>query len=124
MPPTGDMTLPATRRTRRSIGGQSPAKKTSDKENATIDVGGTLAANRRKSRSKSMGPGGLDGLKPSAGNRRVVSAFYQATPSARPLTNGLLVSSCAFKTTTKIDSQAVHATPSRDPATQSEDHRC
>jgi kinetochore protein Spc7/SPC105 len=72
MPSAGDVTLPATRRSRRSIGGQSPSKKLSDKENATIDVGSTLAANRKKSRSKSIGPGGLDGLKPSAGNRRVV----------------------------------------------------
>ena len=76
MSPSGEVTLPATRRTRRSIGGQSPAKKTSEKENATIDMGSTLAANRKKSRSKSIGPGGLDGLKPSAGNRRVVSPLY------------------------------------------------
>jgi kinetochore protein Spc7/SPC105 len=70
--------LPATRRSRRSIGGQSP-KKTSDKENATIDIGSTSAASRKKSRSKSIGPGGLDGLKPSAGNRRVVSRLYHRT---------------------------------------------
>lgn len=71
----GDATLPATRRTRKSLGGQSPTKRAKDKENATIDVGastGTLAANRKKSRSKSIGPGGLDILKPGAGNRRVV----------------------------------------------------
>jgi hypothetical protein len=72
MAPSGEVTLPATRRTRKSIGGQSPTKKTSDKENATIDMGTTLAANRKKSRSKSIGPGGLDVLKPGAGNRRVV----------------------------------------------------
>ncbi|KAJ9158539.1 Spc7-domain-containing protein [Coniochaeta hoffmannii] len=80
MSPTGEVTLPATRRTRRSIGGQSPAKKSSEKENATVDIGSTLAANRKKSRSKSIGPGGLDGLKPSAGNRRVSLAAPSRPP--------------------------------------------
>lgn len=76
------MTLPATRRTRKSIGGQSPTKKTSAKENATIDLGSTLAANRKKSRSKSIGPGSLDILKPSGGNRRAVSPAHRRTPCA------------------------------------------
>lgn len=43
-----------------------------DKENATVDIASELAASRKKSRSKSMGPGGLDTLKPGTGNRRVV----------------------------------------------------
>jgi kinetochore protein Spc7/SPC105 len=68
----GNTTLPAPRRTRKSVGGQSPSNKKMEKENATIDVGGTLAANRKKSRSKSMGPGGLDVLRVGSGNRRVV----------------------------------------------------
>lgn len=64
----GDATLPATRRTRRSIGGK-------DRENATIDVSAATngtTATRKKSRSKSIGPGSLDILKPGAGNRRAV----------------------------------------------------
>jgi kinetochore protein Spc7/SPC105 len=48
-------------------------KRTMDKENATVDVARTLADNRKKSRSKSMGPGGLDALKHGTGNRRAVS---------------------------------------------------
>ncbi|OIW24095.1 Spc7-domain-containing protein [Coniochaeta ligniaria NRRL 30616] len=80
MAPTGDATLPATRRSRQPIGGQSPNKKTSDKENATVDIGSTLAANRKKSRSKSIGPGGLDGIKPSTGNRRVSLAAPSRPP--------------------------------------------
>ncbi|KUI70508.1 Kinetochore protein spc7 [Cytospora mali] len=64
----GDTTLPATRRTRRSTSAV-------DKDNATVDLGAgtTLAENRKKakSRSKSMGPGGLDALKAGSGNRRV-----------------------------------------------------
>ena len=46
-----------------------------DKENATVDLS-TLSSlttkgkqNAKKSRSKSVGPGGLDALKASAGNR-------------------------------------------------------
>lgn len=44
-----------------------------EKENITVDVASSLAGNggRKKSRSKSMGPGGLDALKPGSGNRRV-----------------------------------------------------
>lgn len=64
----GDTTLPATRRTRKSTSAM-------DKDNATVDLGAgtTLAENRKKSksRSKSMGPGGIDALKAGSGNRRV-----------------------------------------------------
>lgn len=65
----GDATLPSTRRTRKSTSAM-------DKDNATLDLGSgpTLADNRKKakSRSKSIGPGGLDALKAGSGNRRVV----------------------------------------------------
>jgi kinetochore protein Spc7/SPC105 len=69
-----EATLPATRRTRKSIGGGPSTRKTLDKENATLDVGGAMAGTRKKSRSKSMGPGGLDALKMGNGNRRAVRA--------------------------------------------------
>lgn len=65
-------TLPATRRTRKSIGAHTDIPKTLDKENATMDGGSSLAASRKKSRSKSLGPGGLDALKQGHGNRRAV----------------------------------------------------
>lgn len=44
-----------------------------EKENITVDMASSLAVNggRKKSRSKSVGPGGLDALKPGSGNRRV-----------------------------------------------------
>lgn len=67
-----DNTLPATRRSRRSVGAESPVEIAVDKENATIDVSSSAAAKAKKSRSKSMGPGGLDALKPGSGNRRAV----------------------------------------------------
>jgi kinetochore protein Spc7/SPC105 len=68
----GDATLPATRRTRRSIGAHTDVNKAFGKENATTDVTSSLAANRKKSRSKSLGPGGLDALMKTNGNRRAV----------------------------------------------------
>jgi hypothetical protein len=68
----GDATLPATRRTRRSIGAHTDVNKAFEKENATTDVTSSLAANRKKSRSKSLGPGGLDALMKTNGNRRAV----------------------------------------------------
>ncbi|OAR02506.1 hypothetical protein LLEC1_05456 [Akanthomyces lecanii] len=64
-----DATVPATRRARQSIGAQHDRRKTMDKENATVDVASELAASR-KARSKSIGPGGLDNLRPGTGNRR------------------------------------------------------
>ncbi|POR38027.1 Kinetochore protein spc7 [Tolypocladium paradoxum] len=70
MSPSAEATLPTTRRTRRSIGAHTDVRKALDKENATIDGGSSLAASRKKSRSKSMGPGGLDALKHGHGNRR------------------------------------------------------
>ncbi|KAK2009043.1 Spc7 kinetochore protein [Colletotrichum eremochloae] len=76
----GDATLPSTRRTRRSIGATSSSRKNGDKENATIDVGSSLAESRKKSRSKSIGPGGLDALKNANGNRRASLAVPSRPP--------------------------------------------
>ncbi|OLN81737.1 Kinetochore protein spc7 [Colletotrichum chlorophyti] len=77
----GDATLPSTRRTRKSIGAApTSSRKNGDKENATIDVGSTLAESRKKSRSKSIGPGGLDALKKANGNRRASLAVPSRPP--------------------------------------------
>ncbi|UNI23449.1 hypothetical protein JDV02_009267 [Purpureocillium takamizusanense] len=70
MSPPTEATIPATRRSRKSLGAHTDSRKVMDKENATVDMGSSLAANRKKSRSKSMGPGGLDALKQGHGNRR------------------------------------------------------
>lgn len=53
-----------------------------EKENITVDLASSLAghANRKKSRSKSMGPGGLDILKSGSGNRRVSLAAPSKPP--------------------------------------------
>lgn len=69
-------------RSRRSIAHVPRSKMTSnlDKENATADIGATQpftngakpAGKDKKSRSKSLGPGGLDALQNSNGNRRKV----------------------------------------------------
>ncbi|OHE96658.1 Spc7 kinetochore protein [Colletotrichum orchidophilum] len=76
----GDAALPSTRRTRKSIGATTSSRKNGDKENATIDVGSTLAESRKKSRSKSIGPGGLDALKSANGNRRASLAVPSRPP--------------------------------------------
>ncbi|KAI8965443.1 Spc7-domain-containing protein [Daldinia sp. FL1419] len=80
-----DTTLPSTRRTRKSTG-LSPGRKKMEKENITVDVASSLAGNggRKKSRSKSIGPGGLDALKPGSGNRRV-SLAAPARPPPRSI---------------------------------------
>ncbi|KAK1254921.1 hypothetical protein MKX08_008916 [Trichoderma sp. CBMAI-0020] len=72
----GEATLPATRRARKSIGVHTELSR---KENNTIDVGGSLAASR-KSRSKSIGPGGLDALRQGTGNRRASLAVPTKLP--------------------------------------------
>ncbi|EFY86682.1 chromosome segregation protein [Metarhizium acridum CQMa 102] len=70
MAPSNETTVPSTRRVRKSAGTSTEMKRAVDKENATVDVARTLADNRKKSRSKSIGPGGLDALKRGTGNRR------------------------------------------------------
>ncbi|KAJ5684448.1 uncharacterized protein N7477_000793 [Penicillium maclennaniae] len=77
-------------RSRRSIA-HVPRSKTIglDKENATTDIGAIppfgnnekAVTREKKSRSKSLGPGGLDALQKSNGNRRKVS--YQSTSPTR-----------------------------------------
>jgi kinetochore protein Spc7/SPC105 len=60
-----------------------------DKENATTDIGAMAssgpnarpAGKDKKSRSKSLGPGGLDALQHSNGNRRKV-AVARSSPRA------------------------------------------
>ncbi|KAK0729313.1 hypothetical protein B0T21DRAFT_413393 [Apiosordaria backusii] len=69
----GDATLPATRRSRKSIG-------SGPRENATLDVGSAMGATRKKSRSKSLGPGSLDILKTGNGNRRASLAIPSGPP--------------------------------------------
>lgn len=51
-----------------------------DKENATVDVASELAASR-KARSQSIGPGGLDSLRPGTGNRRAVCSHARSRRS-------------------------------------------
>ncbi|CAK7271665.1 hypothetical protein SEPCBS119000_004722 [Sporothrix epigloea] len=82
---SSEATLLATRRTRKSI-----ADFSLNKENATMDfseqtMAPEAAANKRKLRSKSMGPGGLDALKSASGNRRVSLAA-----PIRPLPRSIL----------------------------------
>lgn len=73
-----EVTLPATRPKSRKSLGHVPSAQDVDQENQTADVGLLVTGKRapveksRKSRSKSIGPGGLDALKDTTGNRRKV----------------------------------------------------
>lgn len=75
------MTLPAVRPKSRKSLAHVPSSIAMDKENMTADIGAMVGSNKRapvtgkaakKSRSKSIGPGGLDALMSSSGNRRKV----------------------------------------------------
>lgn len=73
------MTLPATRPKSRKSLAHIPSS-VMDQENMTADLGALGAGKKavpieklaKKSRSKSIGPGGLDALKDTSGNRRKV----------------------------------------------------
>ncbi|KAG0645464.1 NMS complex subunit spc7 [Hyphodiscus hymeniophilus] len=67
-----EITLPATRPKSRKSLAHIPSSQDMDQENMTADYGALAGAKKlpKKSRSKSIGPGGLDALKDAAGNRR------------------------------------------------------
>ncbi|KAJ5389864.1 uncharacterized protein N7496_000932 [Penicillium cataractarum] len=81
-------------RSRRSIAHVPRSKMTSglDKENATTDIGAMApsgsntrpAGKDKKSRSKSLGPGGLDALQHSNGNRRKSTASFPLKSILKP----------------------------------------
>ncbi|KAG6081775.1 hypothetical protein E4U16_006976 [Claviceps sp. LM84 group G4] len=120
MAPTTEATLPLARRVRKSVG-TVVMKKTMDKENATVDVASTLAANRKKSRSKSMGPGGLDALRHGNGNRRasiaapmprsILKPTVYAVPEIPPLKTR---TRRARKSSESLESTKSHVSPSED----------
>lgn len=75
-----EVTLPATRPKSRKSLAYIPSAQSMDQENMTADIGAMTGGKRaipiekpsRKSRSKSIGPGGLDALRDTTGNRRKV----------------------------------------------------
>ena len=75
-----EATLPATRPKSRKSLGHIPSSQEMDQENMTADIGALASGKKavpiekplKKSRSKSIGPGGLDALKDATGNRRKV----------------------------------------------------
>lgn len=75
-----EATLPATRRPKSR---KSLSAIPSDKENMTAELGALTGKRapiekpKKKSRSKSIGPGGLDALKDTTGNRRKVRIWYE-----------------------------------------------
>lgn len=85
MAPKNDSAGSVRPRSRRSIAHvpRSKAQLRPEQDNSTTDVGAIksqeantkLAGKDKKSRSKSLGPGGLDALQTSNGNRRKVSSY-------------------------------------------------
>lgn len=81
-------------RSRRSIAHVPRSRVTSgvDKENSTTDIGAIrpletrnkAEAKEKKSRSKSLGPGGLDALQDSNGNRRKSTAAFPLKSILKP----------------------------------------
>jgi len=86
-----ESTLPATRPKSRKSLAHIPSAKNLEQENMTADLGALASGKRagpierpsKKSRSKSIGPGGLDALKDTSGNSRKVgpSITFQASNS-------------------------------------------
>lgn len=74
-----DPKAPRIRHARKSIAHLPNTDRSADKENATLDTAALSAfatddkQTSKKSRSKSLGPGGLDALGESTGNRGLVS---------------------------------------------------
>lgn len=70
-----EVTLPAILPKSRKSLAHIPSSQDMDQENVTADIGALAGAKKavsKKSRSKSIGPGGLDTLKDTTGNRRKV----------------------------------------------------
>ncbi|EHL01860.1 putative Kinetochore protein spc7 [Glarea lozoyensis 74030] len=86
-----EMTLPASRPKSRKSLGSIPSAGVMDQENMTTDFTALVKGKRtptekvlKKSRSKSIGPGGLDALKSTTGNRRKSLATIPA-PAPRSI---------------------------------------
>ncbi|TVY60893.1 Kinetochore protein spc7, partial [Lachnellula suecica] len=78
-----EATLPATRPKSRKSLAHIPSANSLGKENMTADLGALVGGKEkasRKSRSKSIGPGGLDALKDTTGNRRKSLATVPPPP--------------------------------------------
>lgn len=76
--------VPRVRQGRKSIAHMPSADITGNKENATIDAGAIANFSaqgnqtKKKNRSKSIGPGGLDALREGSGNQQEVGSFRQS----------------------------------------------
>ncbi|KAL4905403.1 hypothetical protein BDW74DRAFT_177774 [Aspergillus multicolor] len=90
----GDSARSSRPRSRRSIAHVSRSRLTAggDKENTTVDISAsqpltgrqTVPGKEKKSRSKSLGPGGLDALQASNGNRRKSAAVFPLKSILKP----------------------------------------
>jgi len=114
-----EVTLPATRPKSRKSLAHIPSAQEMDQENMTADLGALASGKRavpiekptKKSRSKSIGPGGLDALKDTTGNRRKVWDLSQFMNYKSNITQ---VSGYCPPPTPEIYPKAYYATSPRD----------
>jgi hypothetical protein len=115
-----ESTLPTTRPKSRKSLAHIPSAKNLEQENMTADLGALASGKRavpiekpsKKSRSKSIGPGGLDALKDTSGNSRKV--WFYLSVSNQVFANNFQVFGCSPSSSSKIDPEANNATTSRD----------
>ena len=88
--------VPRVRQARKSIAHTPSADITGNKENATVDAGAVASFSAqgkqaaKKSRSKSIGPGGLDALKEGSGNKQEVGYPDSALGNQKLIYHSLL----------------------------------
>ena len=107
-----EVTLPATRPKSRKSLAHIPSSQEMDQENMTADIGALAGPKKvsKKSRSKSIGPGGLDALKHTTGNRRKV---WSRDDRSKNFTDVFAVAGCSASS--EIYSETHNATPTRNP---------
>lgn len=122
MSPREEVTLPATRpKSRKSLAHVPSASQMMDQENMTADLGALAAANgpagaaksARKSRSKSIGPGGLDALTNGSGNRCKVGDILSRLSNSANMNT--VIGICGASST-KIYFETYNARPPRNSA--------
>jgi len=118
-------TLPTTRkRTRKSI---AHLPSSENKENMTADIGDLAAGGKnafttggrpKKSRSKSIGPGGLDALTVTAGNRRKVGLSNVCYCEISAYISFCQVNSCWSPSKVYLEADYATSSTPRDSSTQ------
>ena len=109
-----EITLPATRPKSRKSLAHIPSSQEMDQENKTVDIG-TMAEGKKatkKSRSRSIGPGGFDALRDTTGNRRKVCSENH---EPKGVADAFAVAGDSASSSPEVYPEAHNATPPRNP---------